>query len=1259
MRLALCAIGLLLILVLAVEVEFPAADKGWLELSQSLDVWKKPHGKWFFADEVEIDPADPRRLRAQRGKGILVNGPTGRSNDLFTKQYFGDVEVHVEFLIPRGSNSGIKFHGHYEIQIADTQGKQKPSGEDCGGIYPRAENSPRYHHIDQGVPPLVNAARRPGEWQTLDVTFHAPRFDAAGKKTANARIVKAMLNGKVIHENVELRWPTGANWRNKEMATGPLMLQGDHGPVAFRNVRVKPLKAGQTAGVAPSSPTPLPVSTGAVGNRKQLAIEGKFPAIVNTQNPREAPPTPAESLRKITVPAGFQVTLFAGEPDVQQPINMAIDDRGRVWVAECYTYAGGGFPGVWDKKPRDRIIILEDTDHDGRFDKRTVFWDEGRNLSSITLGFGGVWALAAPNLLFIPMQPGKDEPSGPPQIVLDGFVVGGVGHNIVNGLTWGPDGWLYGRHGIQDTSLVGPPGTPDARRVRLNCSIWRYHPTRKVFEVVTTGTTNPWGLDYDDHGQMFFTNNVNGHLWHVIPGAHFKRMYGEDFNLHAYELIGQHADHDHWDSGQPWMASRDGVGKHGQLGGGHSHCGGMIYLGDNFPPAYRNTIFMCNTHGHRLNNDRLVRSGSGYVGKHGEDLFFANDPWFRGTDLRYGPDGGVYISDWTDLGECHDNDGVHRTSGRIYKVTYGTVAPPTIGNVATLSNHELVGLQLHRNEFYVRAARRNLQERAAAGDDMKVVHAELDRMFREQNDVTRKLRALWALHVTGGTTEERLRGLLAQENEHLRVWAIKLLVDRGESSEGIVEDFTCLAKKDPSGLVRLFLASALQRLPAQQRDALATALLSHAEDQNDHNLPLMLWYGVEPLAAAEPSQAVHMARDSRIPLVRRLMARRLTEDLEKTPGPLNKLLEISSTSSAEFQRDVLKGMSEALRGWRKARSPQAWAALSTRLADSPSQEVRGLVRDLGVVFGDGRALAELRQIVKDTNAAGEARRSALAVLIENRPPDLVSILRPLVSDRSTAAMAIRGLAACDYPDTPKLVLRSYHQLQPPEKSEAISTLTSRPEYARALLDAMAHGTVPRSDVSAFHARQIRSLGNKELDKQLAEVWGDIRGTRAELKQQIERYKKRLTPERLKMAQLSSGRALFNQTCASCHSLYGEGQKIGPDLTGSGRHNLDYLLENIIDPSAVVPADFRMSVVSLKNGRVVTGCLVGPRDGRTVAIQTPTERVVLERSEIDDIQGTAQSLMPDGLLNTLNEDQVRDLIAYLMTNEQVPLPPQAR
>jgi putative membrane-bound dehydrogenase-like protein len=993
-----------------------------------------------------------------------------------------------------------------------------------------------------------------------------------------------------------------------------------------------------------------------------LAQSQDFPKITNTRDPKLQPPTPEETVKLITVPPGFHVSLFAGEPDVQQPISICTDDRGRVWVAECYTYNGSGF----DAKFRDRVLILEDSKNTGHFDKRTVFWDHGRNLSSVAVGFGGVWVLCAPNLLFIPNKGEGDKP-GEPEVILDGWSTKAA-HNIVNGLAWGPDGWLYGRNGIIDTSFVGKPGTPQSERVPMNVGIWRYHPTRKVFEPVCHGTTNPWGLDWDDFGQAFFSNNVIGHLWHAIPGAHYKRMYGEDLDRHVYELIDQHADHYHWDTGKSWTDSRDGKGKNDVLGGGHSHCGGMIYLGDNWPDDYRNTMFMCNTHGRRVNNDRLVRQGSGYSGLHNPDFLKVGTPWFRGVSLMTGPDGGVYLSDWCDLGECHDHDGIHRTSGRIYKVTYRDVKAPTIKDVSKLSDTELVELQLHKNDWYVRAARRVLQERYGLGhgretvpqrgpdhEGRQAVHAALRRIYDGNPDVTRKLRALWALYVTGGTDESWLRQQLMQSSEHLRAWAIKLLVDEQAPGAETVKVFVQRAREDKSSFVRLHLASALQRLPVEQRVDLAAALLAHGEDEGDHNLPFMLWYGIEPLVPTMPAQAIELAKESKIGTVRRVIARRLTEEIDKKPAPVESLVKLlGGSDSADFQLDILTGMAESLRGRQKAPVPARWTAVAKALGESKSEQVRTRSRELGVVFGDGRAIDELRKIAADGKADPDARRNALGILVANHPPDLLPLLKQLAGDRATAALAMRGLAAYDDPGTPALILKNWQNLRPEEHADAVNTLASRPAYAKALLQAVAAGKIDRTDLTAFHARQIHNFNDEKLNEQLAKIWGEIRSTPKEKQEQITRYKKVLTPEALKSADASRGRLVFQNTCSTCHVLYGQGKSIGPDLTGSNRDNLDYLLENIVDPSAVVAADYKMSIVTLKSGRVLTGIVTNPTE-RTLAVQTQTERIKLDRDEVDTVQPTPQSLMPDGLLTALSDAQVRDLFSYLMGHDQVPLP----
>jgi putative heme-binding domain-containing protein len=378
-------------------------------------------------------------------------------------------------------------------------------------------------------------------------------------------------------------------------------------------------------------------------------------------------------------------------------------------------------------------------------------------------------------------------------------------------------------------------------------------------------------------------------------------------------------------------------------------------------------------------------------------------------------------------------------------------------------------------------------------------------------------------------------------------------------------------------------------------------------------------------------------------------------EIERLGEAVNELVKrLGETNSPAVQFDLLTGMTQGLRGWRKAPVPAAWVRAAEKLAASSDSRVHTLVRELAVVFGDGRALDELRNIVGDGNAEPDSRKQALRTLVESRPDDLPTVLTNLVGDRVLANEAIAGLAVCDIPETPRLTLDAYPRLDPEGRSIAINTLVSRAPYARALLDAVSAGRISRGDLSAFHARQISSFDDAALTAQLTEVWGETRVADAEKRKLIDRYKGLLTPERLARANVSAGRGLFNKSCAVCHVLYGQGKSAGPDLTGSNRKNHEYLLENIIDPNASVAVDFRMTIVMLTSGRVVTGLIVEQTE-KTLTLQTQNERVVVDRSEIEEMKGTSSSLMPEGLLTNLSDDQFRDLAAYLMSSEQAPLP----
>ncbi|HYD84381.1 MAG TPA: PVC-type heme-binding CxxCH protein, partial [Opitutus sp.] len=556
---------------------------------------------------------------------------------------------------------------------------------------------------------------------------------------------------------------------------------------------------------------------------------------------------PEAAARAMSLPTGFRATLFAGEPDVHQPIAFTIDERGRLWVVENYSYPD------WSPYGRDRVVIFEDEDGDGHFDTSKVFYDQLNFASGIAVGHGGAWIGSPPYLLFIPDKNRDDIPDGPPQPVLDGWGHHDT-HETLNSFVWGPDGWLYGNQGVFTHSNVGAPGARDSARVPLNACVWRYHPTKKIFEVFAEGMSNQWGLDFNDVGDAFVTACVIPHLYHVIQGGAYQRQSGPHANPHVYADIKTIGDHVHYDRGKSWVEARLGQGGTDAAGGGHAHAGALVYLGDNFPAEYRGSLLMHNVLGSRINRDVLEPAGSGYIGRHAPDFMKANDAWFRGLRLELGPDGSIFNSDWYDPRACHQQRPHDRTNGRIYKISYGDPKPVRV-DLKKFSSPELVALQLHANEWFVRRSRLLLQER---GPD-PVVHTALIKLIREQTDVTRRLRALWALHVTRGLDEALALELLNDAEPYLRGWTIQLACEDKAPSAALLARFTELARNEPSPVVRRFLASSAQRIPVAKRWDIVEALLARGEDANDQNLPFLYWFAAEPLVPADPARALALA----------------------------------------------------------------------------------------------------------------------------------------------------------------------------------------------------------------------------------------------------------------------------------------------------------------------------------------------------------------------------------------------------------------
>ena len=999
------------------------------------------------------------------------------------------------------------------------------------------------------------------------------------------------------------------------------------------------------------------------------------------------------------VPPGFKVQVAASEPDVIQPIAMCWDDRGRLWIAEALSYPQRNPEG----QGADRIVIFEDTDENGTLDKKKVFI-EGLNLvSGLAVGFDGVWVGAPPYLMFIPDKDGDDVPDQkdergvtreksqtpidqpltinhqpplqfpkdvPPgaTVLLDGWHWEDT-HETLNSFIWGPDGWLYGCHGVFTHSLVGKPGTPADQRTPINAGIWRYHPVRHEFEVFAHGSSNPWGVDFDQYGEAFCTACVIPHLYHIIQGGRFERQAGEHFNKYTYNDIKTIARHRHY-TGNQW--NNDDRKASDDLGGGHAHAGAMIYQGGAWPEEYNGKLFMHNIHGNRINIDQLIPEGSGYAGDRYPDFLLTGDKWSQMINLMTGPDGQVWMIDWYDANQCHTpEEGKHdTTNGRIFRVSYGDVTNPAV-DLKKLSDLDLSKTAVRAgNEWHSRHARRILQERVAAGRlDMKTSRYFLQDVpelrLQSLKDTKQRIRYIHLVNTLIGPdqlqqwldSEEVFIDLdeMLSSNPYELAAFIRVISQSETQSPKTIHRRTQIAKRSTSPVVRLAIASSLIRTALSDRWAILEGLISHSEDAKDHNLPLMYWYAMEPLADVDPARALALAVSAgeTIPILREYMIRRLgSGDPVKM---LDLLVEALDKAKPEDAPLYLRGILQATRGLKEHARYEQLRELPKKYTVATSKpEVVFLATAIAHRAGADFALANLRDYARISSWPVEARRDALKYVIEAKSEGLAELLPQLVDDPAMRGDALRSLAAIDHPAALKPVIEKFGIFTPDERRAAMSTLTARPSYARELLAAVQANRIPKTELSADLVRQLRNLNDADLNTQIEQVWGIVRESAADRVALMARLKTVIANPHGSAPDREVGRAIFAKTCQQCHTLFGTGGKIGPDITGANRANLDYLLSNIVDPSAVMAKEYQPAVVVTKDGRVITGIIKQASGPGLIAVQMPEQLIELPESDIEERKLSDKSMMPDDLLRTLTDSQARSLIAYLQGAGQSPI-----
>jgi putative heme-binding domain-containing protein len=361
---------------------------------------------------------------------------------------------------------------------------------------------------------------------------------------------------------------------------------------------------------------------------------------------------------------------------------------------------------------------------------------------------------------------------------------------------------------------------------------------------------------------------------------------------------------------------------------------------------------------------------------------------------------------------------------------------------------------------------------------------------------------------------------------------------------------------------------------------------------------------------------------------------------------------LKEVDDPQFQLDILRGIRDGLKGRPSVAMPKGWSEVSPLLAKSPNAEVRALAQALSTTFGDVKALESLRSLLADPQAAADARKNALESLLGTRDAGLPPVLLALLADPALRGSAIRGLATYADPATPGALLKVYKDLDVSEQRDVVNTLASRKDYAKSLVAALRAKTVPRTDLTAATIRQLREHGDAEIDSWIDTEWGVARATPEDRLKLIAKYKAMVQAG--PKGDPSKGRLFFSKTCVQCHTLFEPGGRVGPELTGANRQDLDYLFSNILDPSAVIGKDYQATLIRLKNDRIISG-IVKSETKDAVTMLTENDTLVIPLGEIGARRTADVSMMPEGLLLPLNDEQVRDLIAYLQSFQQVPLP----
>lgn len=955
--------------------------------------------------------------------------------------------------------------------------------------------------------------------------------------------------------------------------------------------------------------------------------------------------SPAESLAEFVVSPELALDQVLHEPTIEQPVFLNFDERGRLWVVEYrqYPHPAGVrmlsrdkfWRAVYDKIPpappnhfkgKDRISIHEDTDGDGVYDQHKVFVDELNIATAIEFGRGGKWVLNPPYLLFYPDKDGDDVPDGDPEVHLAGFGLEDT-HSVANSLTWGPDGWLYAAQGSTVTGQIYRPGIdPKEKAVSsMGQLIWRYHPEQRRYEIFAEGGGNTFGCEFDSKGRVFSGHNGGDTRgFHYDQGAYYQKGFSKHGPLSNPYSFGYFPQMKH-----PPVARFT-----------HTF---IIYEGAQLP-GYEGILLGVAPLQSHVVASRIMPDGSTFRTEDVGHPITTVDGYFKPVEIKAGPDGAVYVADWYDFNVNHyrNHEGnIDPKSGRVYRLRRKDAQPVPAENMALLSSDQLVDRLSDPNEWVRRTAQRLLADR----NDTSIVPRLRELLDSPPGQLP--LEALWALHAVGEWSDEIALVGLAHADPHVRRWSVRLIGDDRSASPTVAVRLVEQARREVDAEAVAQIACSVKRLPTTLALDMSRELLMRDEFADDLHIPLLVWWGIESQVAGHPEEVLRIFADKSL-WSHRITAEVVSERLMRrfaATGARQDLLRAAQlfrlAPDQEASKRLMAGFEQAFAGRSLADLP---IPLAEALADLGEVSV-----PLGLRLGREEALGRAIALIDDPKANQKDLIDVVKTLGEvNQPRALESLIRRLgqTEQADMASDVLTTLAR--YPDAEvgSAILAFAQSKTGDLRTLAYTTLASRADWTERLLAATSGSSA--DEIPLDVVRRMAVHRDPAIAKVIRERWGEVKGIQSpEAQAKIDRCRAILgetggTPY--------AGYQVFTKTCGRCHKLFGEGGEVGPDLSSYKRDDLDAMLLAVVHPSAEIREGFETHQVFTTDGRAVAG-FIADQDEHVVVLRTAEgQSVSLARDEIDEMERSPRSVMPDGLLDTLADQQIRDLFSYLRSTQ---------